>query len=93
MRRGDASVGSFLGGGTGHPASRLMTQMDAPGEAASAIPGGKTVAKFREQFSKKEWKKCCGKGCKKCDVHNAYLDEFGKKAGWKKFQKDHDKMH
>ena len=51
------------------------------------------MTKFREQFARKQWKKCCGKGCKKCDVHNAYLDEFGKKAGWKKFQKDHDKMH
>jgi len=51
------------------------------------------MTKFREQFTRKQWKKCCGKGCKKCDVHNAYLDEFGKKAGEKRFDKDHDKMH
>jgi len=51
------------------------------------------VAKFREQFTEKQWKKCCGKGCKKCDIHNAYLAVYGKKQGERKFQKDHDKMH
>jgi hypothetical protein len=51
------------------------------------------VAKFRDQFGKKQWKKCCGHGCGKCEIHNAYLAEFGKKAGEKKFHKDHDKMH
>jgi len=51
------------------------------------------VAKFRNQFGKKQWKKCCGHGCGKCEIHNAYLAEFGKKAGEKKFHKDHDKMH
>jgi hypothetical protein len=54
---------------------------------------GATVSKFRDQFSKKDWKKCCGKGCKKCDLYNAYLDEFGGKAGKKRFKKDHDKLH
>jgi len=51
------------------------------------------VAKFRKQFSKKQWKKCCGKGCKKCEIHSIYLDEYGKKPGEKRFEKDHDKMH
>jgi hypothetical protein len=51
------------------------------------------VAKFRERFSKKQWSKCCGKGCGKCEIYNAYLDEYGKKAGRKKFEKAHDKMH
>jgi hypothetical protein len=63
----------------------------APATCSSA--GGGSVAKFREQFSDKAWKKCCGHGCKKCDIHNAYLAEYGKKQGEKKFQKDHDKMH
>jgi hypothetical protein len=51
------------------------------------------MAKFRDRFSAKAWKKCCGKGCKKCEIHNAYLAEFGEKAGEKKFAKDHDKTH
>jgi maltose-binding protein MalE len=55
--------------------------------------GGRAVAKFRKQFSKKQWKKCCGGHCKKCDIYNAYLDEYGAKSGKKRFDKDHDKMH
>jgi hypothetical protein len=54
---------------------------------------GVTMAKLKDQFSDKQWSKCCGKGCKKCEIHNAYLAEFGKKEGEKRFQKDHDKMH
>ena len=51
------------------------------------------MAKLRNEFGKKEWKKCCGSGCKKCGIFNAYLDEYGKKEGKKRFKKDHDKMH
>jgi hypothetical protein len=51
------------------------------------------MAKFRNRFSAKAWGKCCGKGCKKCDIHIAYLGEFGKKAGEKEFEKDHGRMH
>jgi hypothetical protein len=51
------------------------------------------MAKLRNEFSKKEWKHCCGNGCKKCAIHNAYLDAYGKKEGEKKFAKDHDRMH
>jgi hypothetical protein len=54
---------------------------------------GGSVSKFRDQWSKKEWKKCCGKGCKKCDIANAYIDEYGSKAGQKKLKKDHAKMN
>ncbi len=51
------------------------------------------MAKLREQFSDKAWKKCCGKGCGKCGIHAAYIDAYGKKAGEKKFAKDHGRMH
>jgi hypothetical protein len=51
------------------------------------------MAKLRDEFPKKDWKHCCGKGCKKCAIHNAYLDAYGKKEGEKKFAKDHDRMH
>jgi hypothetical protein len=51
------------------------------------------MTKLRDDFTKKDWKNCCGKGCKKCTVHSAYLDAYGKKEGEKKFAKDYDKMH
>ena len=51
------------------------------------------MTKLSNEFSKKEWKHCCGKGCKKCDIHNAYLDAYGHREGEKKFAKDYDKMH
>jgi len=51
------------------------------------------MAKFRMQFTDKQWQKCCGNGCKKCEIHNAYLDAYGKKKGEQKFGKDHEKMH
>jgi hypothetical protein len=63
----------------------------APATARTDRTGEMT--KLRGQFGAKQWKKCCGKGCKKCDIHNAYIDEFGKKAGEKQFQKDREKMH
>ncbi|HUK77582.1 MAG TPA: hypothetical protein VL117_08285 [Thermoleophilia bacterium] len=51
------------------------------------------MTKLRDEFSKKEWKHCCGKGCKKCALHNAYLEAYGKKEGEKKFARDYDRMH
>jgi hypothetical protein len=51
------------------------------------------MTKLRNEFPKKDWKHCCGKGCTKCDIHNAYLDAYGKKEGEKKFAKDHARMH
>jgi hypothetical protein len=54
---------------------------------------GRGMAKFRERFSEKQWQKCCGKGYKKCAIHDAHFDEFGRKTDEKKFAKDHDRMH
>ena len=54
---------------------------------------GPKMAKLKHEFSKKQWQHCCGKGCKKGDIHNAYLDAYGHRAGEKKFAKDHAKMH
>ena len=34
-----------------------------------------------ERFSRKQWKDCCGKGCKKCEIAQAYIGEHGKKKG------------
>ena len=51
------------------------------------------MTRLKNEFSKKEWKRCCGKGCKKCEIHSAYLAEFGKKDGEKRFAKDYARMH
>jgi hypothetical protein len=39
------------------------------------------MTKLKERFSRKEWKNCCGKGCKDCDIAQAYIGEYGKKEG------------
>ena len=32
---------------------------------------------LRKKFSSSEWKDCCGKGCKKCEIAQAYIKEYG----------------
>jgi hypothetical protein len=34
-----------------------------------------------ERFTRKQWKDCCGKGCKKCEIAQAYIGEHGTKKG------------
>ena len=34
-----------------------------------------------KKFGRKEWKTCCGKGCKKCEIAQAYIGEHGRKKG------------
>ena len=46
------------------------------------------MTELRDQFSRKQWKDCCGKGCKKCDIAQAYIDEYGKKKGLDKLNDD-----
>lgn len=41
-----------------------------------------------ERFSRKEWKDCCGSGCKKCDIAQAYIGEHGKKKGLELLNED-----
>jgi hypothetical protein len=45
-------------------------------------------AELRERFSRKEWKDCCGKGCKKCDIAQAYIGEYGRKEGLDRLNDD-----
>jgi hypothetical protein len=33
------------------------------------------------RFSRKQWKDCCGTGCKKCEIAQTYIGEYGKKKG------------
>jgi hypothetical protein len=58
--------------------------------AAHARPreGGAPVADLKDKFSRKEWKDCCGKGCKKCDIAQAYIGVYGKKKGLDKLNED-----
>jgi len=49
------------------------------------------VTKLKHEFSRKEWKDCCGKGCKKCEIAQAYIAEYGdRKLGLQKLNADRD---
>jgi hypothetical protein len=49
--------------------------------------------KLAGDFTKKQWKKCCGSGCSDCKIAGAYIDKHGKKDGKKRLKADRDKMH
>lgn len=51
------------------------------------------MSKLKEEFSKKEWKYCCGSFCKDCKIANSYRKKFDKKEGEKKFNKDYKKLN
>ena len=40
------------------------------------------------EFSRKEWKDCCGKGCKKCAIAQTYIGAHGRSAGLKQLNED-----
>ncbi len=46
------------------------------------------MAELKTDFKRKTWKDCCGKGCKKCEIAQAYTDEFGRKEGLEKLNAD-----
>jgi hypothetical protein len=49
------------------------------------------VTKLKNEFSRKEWKGCCGGGCKKCEIAQAYIAEYGeRKLGLHKLNADRD---
>ena len=49
------------------------------------------MTKLKNEFSRKEWKGCCGKGCKKCEIAQAYIAEYGdRKTGLEKLNADRD---
>ena len=41
-----------------------------------------------KKFSRKEWKDCCGNGCKKCDIAQTYIGVYGKNKGLDKLNQD-----
>ena len=47
------------------------------------------MTKLIDEFSRKEWKDCCGGGCKKCEIAQAYIAEYGdRKTGLQKLNAD-----
>ena len=49
------------------------------------------MSDLKKKFSHKEWKDCCGKGCKKCQIAQAYIDKYGdRKVGLEKLNADRD---
>jgi len=40
------------------------------------------------EFSRKVWKDCCGKGCKKCAIAQTYIGAHGRGAGLKQLNED-----
>ena len=39
------------------------------------------MSDLKKKFSRKEWKDCCGKGCKKCEIAQTYIGVYGKSKG------------
>jgi hypothetical protein len=48
------------------------------------------MPELKERFSRKQWKDCCGKGCKKCEIASAYIEEYGKKKGLERLNEDRE---
>ena len=50
------------------------------------------MTKLKNEFTPKEWKGCCGKGCKKCEIAQAYIGKYGRSKGLEKLNADRDVM-
>ena len=47
------------------------------------------MTKLKDEFTRKEFKDCCGGGCKKCELAQAYIAEYGsRKEGLEKLNLD-----
>ena len=47
------------------------------------------MTNLKHEFSRKEFKDCCGGGCKKCQLAQAYIAEYGsRKEGLEKLNAD-----
>jgi hypothetical protein len=40
------------------------------------------------KFGRKEWKDCCGKGCKKCEIAQSYIAAYGRGDGLAQLRAD-----
>jgi hypothetical protein len=43
---------------------------------------------LKKKFSRSDWKDCCGKGCKKCEIAQTYIGVYGKHKGLEKLNED-----
>jgi hypothetical protein len=43
-----------------------------------------------KEFTRKQWKGCCGKGCKSCEIAQTYIGAYGRKKGLKRLAHDRD---
>ncbi len=49
------------------------------------------MTKLKSKFSRREWKDCCGKGCKKCEIARVYIAEYGdRKVSLEKLNADRE---
>jgi hypothetical protein len=48
------------------------------------------VTKLKSEFSRREWKDCCGHGCKKCRIAQAYIGKYGREEGLARLNADRD---
>lgn len=48
------------------------------------------MTKLKGEFSRKEWKGCCGKGCKKCEIAQVYIGRYGRSEGLERLNADRD---
>ena len=50
------------------------------------------MSKLKDDYTPKQWKSCCGKGCKKCDIAQAYIARYGRAEGLERLSVDRAKM-
>lgn len=50
------------------------------------------MTKLRTAFKPKQWKGCCGKGCKNCEIARAYIANYGRSEGLEKLRADRGAM-
>ena len=62
------------------------------GTTHTASQGSATMPDLKKKFSRKEWKDCCGKGCKKCEIAQTYIGVYGKSKGLDKLNEDRKEM-
>ena len=50
------------------------------------------MTKLKHEFTAGQWKDCCGHGCKKCEIAQAYVGKYGRSDGLEKLNADRDAM-
>jgi hypothetical protein len=87
-----------VGGGRPSPAASRVSAarpcgISEDGRLTERARGSHTMSDLKKKFSRKEWKDCCGKGCKKCEIAQTYIGVYGKSKGLDKLRDDRKAMH